>query len=102
MSPASSAEAAARSPGTDGPGHYCGGYAGSPPSERDLHSADRLCRPGRVQRGRRGVEIWPCQNCLPFHAEVVLDDDGDVFVREWHAVECPQFIDLTSDVRHEQ
>ena len=47
-------------------------------------------------------EIWPCQNCLPFHAEVVLDDDGDVFVREWHAVECPQFIDLTSDVRHEQ
>lgn len=47
-------------------------------------------------------EIWPCQNCLRFHAEVVLDDDGNVFVREWHAVECAQFIELTSDVRHEQ
>jgi hypothetical protein len=54
---------------------------------------------GTFNESDEPYEIWPSQNCLPFHAEVVLDDD--VFVREWHAIECPQFIDLTSNVRHE-
>ena len=33
-------------------------------------------------------EIHACDHCLPWHAEVHLDDDGAIFVREWHAVEC--------------
>jgi hypothetical protein len=36
-------------------------------------------------------EIRACNSCLPWHAEVVRDDDGDILVREWHAVECPEF-----------
>ncbi|GAA1749009.1 hypothetical protein [Streptomonospora arabica] len=37
--------------------------------------------------------IWPCHDCLPWHAEVIRDED-EVFVREWHAVECPQLQEL--------
>jgi hypothetical protein len=39
-------------------------------------------------------EIHGCQYCLPWHAEVHIDDDGHVFVREWHAVECETFEEL--------
>jgi hypothetical protein len=39
-------------------------------------------------------EIHGCDDCLPWHAEVHLDDDGQVFVGEWHAVECKTFQDL--------
>jgi hypothetical protein len=36
--------------------------------------------------------IWPCQFCLPRHAEAILDEDsGQLFVREWHAVDCEEF-----------
>ncbi|WP_329072228.1 hypothetical protein [Streptomyces sp. NBC_01429] len=35
-------------------------------------------------------EIWPCGSCLPWHAEVVRADE-EVLVREWHAVNCPEF-----------
>ncbi len=35
--------------------------------------------------------IWPCQSCLPWHAEAILDDSGQVFVREWHAVDCEEY-----------
>jgi hypothetical protein len=38
-------------------------------------------------------EIWPCDECLPWHAEVVVEEDY-VFVREWHAVACARFQDL--------
>jgi hypothetical protein len=38
-------------------------------------------------------EIWPCHDCLPWHAEVVRSE-GDVLVREWHAVDCPLFVEL--------
>ncbi|MER7539383.1 hypothetical protein ABTX77_32055 [Streptomyces sp. NPDC097704] len=38
-------------------------------------------------------EIWACHDCLPWHAEVVLSE-GEVLVREWHAVDCPQFQQL--------
>lgn len=32
--------------------------------------------------------IWPCHECLPWHVEVVTPDEGEPFVREWHAVGC--------------
>jgi hypothetical protein len=35
--------------------------------------------------------IWPCSECLPWHAEVIRDDEGCVFVREWHAIGCEAF-----------
>lgn len=38
-------------------------------------------------------EIWPCDACLPWHAEVVRDG-ADILVREWHASDCPQFQNL--------
>ncbi|MFI6411844.1 hypothetical protein [Streptomyces sp. NPDC050585] len=41
-------------------------------------------------------EIWPCHDCLPWHAEVILVE-GVVLVREWHAVDCPQFRDLVKN-----
>ena len=31
---------------------------------------------------------------LPWHAEIHIDDGGEVFVREWHAVECEEFEEL--------
>jgi hypothetical protein len=33
---------------------------------------------------------------------VIIDHDRDVFVREWHAVECPAFQELTSNPLREQ
>lgn len=37
-------------------------------------------------------EIHACNSCLPWHAEVGVDaDNGMIFIREWHAVECPEF-----------
>ena len=39
-------------------------------------------------------QIHGCDDCLPWYAEVHLDDDGQVFVREWHAAECKTFQDL--------
>ncbi|MEU5958755.1 hypothetical protein [Streptomyces sp. NPDC047525] len=41
-------------------------------------------------------EIWPCNDCLPWHAEVVRVD-GEVLLREWHAVDCEQFQRLVFD-----
>ncbi|MEU9405162.1 hypothetical protein AB0E08_05545 [Streptomyces sp. NPDC048281] len=40
-------------------------------------------------------EIWPCHDCLPWHAEVIQDGD-EVAVREWHAIDCPQFQGLVN------
>jgi hypothetical protein len=39
-------------------------------------------------------EIHACNYCLPWHAEVHIDGAGNVFVREWHAVECEVFEEL--------
>lgn len=41
--------------------------------------------------GSRQEEIRTCQECYPWFAEVVLDHPADdfVYVREWHAVDCP-------------
>jgi hypothetical protein len=44
--------------------------------------------------------IWPCPDCLPWHAEVITDDDF-IGVREWHAVNCPTFLDLTASAPRE-
>ncbi|RBQ15361.1 hypothetical protein DP939_36380 [Spongiactinospora rosea] len=41
-------------------------------------------------------EIWPCHDCLPWHAEVVVVDE-EIVVREWHAIDCPHFQDLLKD-----
>lgn len=41
-------------------------------------------------------EIWPCYDCLPWHAEVVRVE-GEILVREWHAVDCPTFQRLIAD-----
>lgn len=38
-------------------------------------------------------DIWPCSDCLPWHAEVVREG-SEILVREWHAIDCPQFVDL--------
>ena len=45
------------------------------------------------EEGGTPYEIWPCQDCLPWHAQVVVID-GEVLVREWHAIDCPQLQDL--------
>lgn len=44
-------------------------------------------------------EIRACRFCLPWHAEVRRTDDGDVFVREWHAVDCEHFRELLDDAK---
>ena len=41
-----------------------------------------------------GEPIHPCPDCLPWHIDVVLDHpEGGVWVREWHAVDCPALND---------
>jgi hypothetical protein len=42
-------------------------------------------------------EIHGCASCLPWNAEVHVDDDGEIFIREWHAVDCEAFKELISD-----
>jgi hypothetical protein len=51
----------------------------------DLDAADEDGEP---------YEIRACRWCLPWYAEVRRDDDGNVFVREWHAVDCEYFQEL--------
>jgi hypothetical protein len=41
-----------------------------------------------------GYQIWPCHDCLPWHAEVVAEEDGYIAVREWHAAECPTLAEV--------
>jgi hypothetical protein len=37
-----------------------------------------------------GEAIWPCHDCLPWHVELFTPPDRDeLWVREWHAVDCP-------------
>ncbi len=45
--------------------------------------------------------IWPCVDCGPWHAEVITEDDRYVFVREWHALGCPQFQSATANPERE-
>ena len=46
--------------------------------------------------------IWPCVDCAAWHAEVLGEKDGYVFVREWHSTECPQFQSATPNPRRER
>lgn len=48
------------------------------------------------QKDGTPYEIWPCDHCLPWHAEVVRSE-GEIIVREWHAVDCPLFQELLED-----
>jgi hypothetical protein len=41
------------------------------------------------------ISFRPCHDCTPWHAEV-MNKDGYVFVREWHAVDCKTFRMLTA------
>lgn len=37
-----------------------------------------------------GYEVWPCNDCLPWHAEVSRDlETGEPALVEWHAIDCP-------------
>jgi len=39
--------------------------------------------------------IWPCRRCGPWRAELFLvGPDGAVWVREWHAVDCPAWVEI--------
>jgi hypothetical protein len=42
-------------------------------------------------------QIWGCNDCLPWHAEVIREDDGVIIVREWHAVGCETFRSLLAE-----
>ncbi len=46
---------------------------------------------GSIDLPAEGYTIHPCFNCYPWHAEAFADDDGMVWVREWHAVDCSAF-----------
>lgn len=41
-------------------------------------------------------EIQACLDCYPWYAEVALAE-GEILVREWHAVDCPTFQRLIAD-----
>ncbi len=48
-----------------------------------------------VDLAAEGYQIWPCNDCLPWHAEVVVEDGSDfLYVREWHAAECPTLAEV--------
>lgn len=47
------------------------------------------------------ISFRPCQECAPWHAEV-MNKDGYVFVREWHAVDCERFRMLTGTAVREK
>ena len=35
-----------------------------------------------------GDPVWPCDDCLPWHVEVLIDPDGSPRIRQWHAIGC--------------
>jgi hypothetical protein len=41
-------------------------------------------------------EIRGFDHCLPWHAEVPVDEN-EIFVSEWHAVDCEVFQELFND-----
>ncbi|MFF2654292.1 hypothetical protein [Streptomyces sp. NPDC058045] len=59
----------------------------APVGSIDMHAFDK---------DGAAYEIWPCHHCHPWHGEVVLDE-GEVIVREWHAIGCPAFQELLED-----
>src|ERR1022692_3286134 len=38
---------------------------------------------------------------LPWHAEVIRDEDDTLYVREWHAVDCGEFQDVLAAISGE-
>src|ERR1700722_6564782 len=75
----------------------------SAPPLRDGHAASRtslasrLGRPARVSGGRCPIRNLALLDCAAWHAEVIAEDDGYVFVREWHSIERPQFPSATAN-----
>jgi hypothetical protein len=42
--------------------------------------------------------IWACSDCFPWHLELYRDPEhDDLWVREWHAVDCPIWKALEDD-----
>lgn len=52
---------------------------------------------GSIDLAAIGYVIWPCNDCLPWHVEIIRADDGEIIAREWHAVDCEHFQDLLRD-----
>jgi len=42
------------------------------------------------ERDGTPISFRPCRECTHWHAEV-MDKDGFVLVREWHALDCKAF-----------
>ncbi len=43
-------------------------------------------------------DVWPCDECLPWHVEVIRED-GHIYLREWHAAECPTLTHVLASIR---
>jgi hypothetical protein len=42
-----------------------------------------------------GETIHPCRNCISWRAELlVIEPDHGIWVREWHAVDCPIWVEV--------
>jgi hypothetical protein len=54
----------------------------------ELLAADDLTEP---------IEIWPCNSCGSWHAEVYRRADGRGAVREWHDERCPHLLAVIRD-----
>jgi hypothetical protein len=45
-----------------------------------------------------GEKIWPCEDCKPWHVELFEDPaSGAVWVREWHADDCPMWTRVSEE-----
>jgi hypothetical protein len=50
------------------------------------------------ERDGEPFSLWPCTECLPWHAEVIWHEEKQqTMTREWHAIGCPHFQDLIAD-----
>lgn len=47
--------------------------------------------------------IWPCRECLPWHVDIRVDEDTQqVWVRQWHAVDCPVLAEIDDETDPER
>lgn len=55
---------------------------------------------GCIDLAAEGYEIRAYDHCLPWYVEIIRDPDTDfIYAREWHAVECPAFVELLADTK---
>lgn len=102
MSETTGTEACEACGGTPVPGMHCPecGQFGSTVEARRRRHVTNTAPVGSVDlaafdENGDAYEITACHECLPWHAEVIVDEDSrTIYVREWHAVECSVFEDL--------